>query len=326
MKRKLEEIFKDLYEVEESLTVEEALWKISNLAYFIFEAESVTVIDVSERPYHFVVLKNVDSLAASLLEENLHKGMDGKNLEIIKTSKKPLILDDTFNYDFWLKVVNSPRSWIGIPVIVDNEVRYIINIDRYVPNFYNDKYGGLAESFSYYASSVIKKNKLIEEFFITSTIDKLTEAGTREQLYEVLSKNIERYKKYNINFTCLMLDLDKFKYINDTFGHDTGDIALRSFAKVLKENLRQSDYIFRYGGDEFIIKLEETNGKQAYQIAKRLRELVSKVEIKKDKGAFKLSTSVGIKEYEGEHLEVFLKKLDEALYEAKKSKEGIVIA
>ncbi|BAL80492.1 sensor domain-containing diguanylate cyclase [Caldisericum exile] len=323
MKDDLEQILKSFGEIESSLTIEEALWKLSNLTLFIFKAESVTIMDVSEIPYHFVVLKNVDSTAASELEESLFKGKNEKNLKIIKETKSPLILEDTLKYEFWLKVGNSPRSWIGIPILVDNEVKYIINIDSYTPNFYNDDFQGLAEAFSMYASSVIEKNKLIEQLFKTAAFDKLTEVQTRQQLFDELKRNIDRYKRYGVKFSCLMLDLDKFKNINDTYGHNIGDIALKSFAKVIKENLRQSDYIFRFGGDEFIIKLEEAKENEAYLIAKRLKELISSVKITE---SLNLSTSIGVKEYKGESLEEFLKKLDEALYKAKKSKEGIVIS
>jgi diguanylate cyclase (GGDEF) domain len=320
--KRIEDILKAISEVEECLTIEEALWKIASLALILFDAKSATIIDVSNKPYHFVVLKNIDNRAAIEFEEALRKGIDGKNLEIVKNSKKPLILDDTFKYDFWLKVGNSPRSWIGIPIMAENEVRYILNIDNYEPFYYNESHMELAGIFSKYTTEAINKIGLIEQFFKTATIDKLTEVETRQQLFDILEKNIDRYKRYNARFTCLMLDLDKFKYINDTFGHDVGDTALKSFAKVLKENLRQSDYAFRYGGDEFIIKLEEASENEGLSIAKRLKELISNIEID---GGFKLSTSIGIKEYKGEQLEEFLKKLDIALYEAKKSKEGIVL-
>ncbi|MGB9769712.1 sensor domain-containing diguanylate cyclase [Caldisericum exile] len=315
-------ILKAIAELEESLTIEEALWKITNLAFIVFNAESATIIDVSQKPYHFVAFKNVDNIAASVLEKHLSEGSAGGNLEVIKDTQKPLIIPDTSKYGFWLKVGKYPLSWIGIPIILDNRVSYIVNIDSYSPNTYNEDFWEIALVFSELISSAVKKNKLVEEFFRTATLDKLTEVQTRQQLYHILNKNIDRYRRYGSRFSCLMLDLDKFKYINDTFGHEIGDKALVAFSKALKENLRQSDYIFRFGGDEFLIKLEEADGKEAFQIAKRLRETILSINID---GKINLSTSIGIKEYKGESLEDFLKSLDEALYQAKKTDTGIMI-
>jgi hypothetical protein len=76
--KRIEDILKAISEVEECLTIEEALWKIASLALILFDAKSATIIDVSNKPYHFVVLKNVDSRAASEFEEALRKGMEEK--------------------------------------------------------------------------------------------------------------------------------------------------------------------------------------------------------------------------------------------------------
>jgi len=323
MNIKVDYALKLLNEIEEANTIEQALWKIGDVALTLFDADSVTIIDVRERPYHFVVLKNVSGKTANELEEKLKEGsVIGKNLEIVKENRTPLILKDTFEHDFWLKNEHSPRSWIGIPIIISEEVQYILDIDKYKPAFFEDAYKEIAIQFEQYISLILTKLNMLENFFKTANMDPLTSVQTRQNFSYILTRNIERFRRYNRKFTCLMCDLDKFKEINDKYGHATGDEALKIFVRAVKESIREWDYIFRFGGDEFIIKLEETDVDGAIEVAKRIKSKLSTVSSDVN---FEVSTSIGIKVYNGESLGEFIKLLDTALYKAKNKDEGIFV-
>jgi diguanylate cyclase (GGDEF)-like protein len=323
MNIKVDYALKLLNEIEEANTIEQALWKIGDVALTLFDADSVTIIDVRERPYHFVVLKNVSGKTANEFEEKLKEGSEiGKNLEIVKENRTPLILKDTFEHDFWLKSKESPRSWIGIPIIISEEVQYILDIDKYKPAFFEDTYKEIAIQFERYISLILTKLNMLENFFKTANMDPLTSVQTRQNFSYILTRNIERFRRYNRKFTCLMCDLDKFKEINDKYGHATGDEALKIFVRAVKESIREWDYIFRFGGDEFIIKLEETDVDGAIEVAKRIKSKLSTVSSDVN---FEVSTSIGIKVYNGESLGEFIKLLDTALYKAKNKDEGIFV-
>jgi len=253
----LKEIFEEFVKIEGSFTIEEVLWNTTNLTLLLFNADSVTILDVSKRPYHFVALKNISAEAATGLEKLMEKGSTPGNLEIIKKTKEPLLIEDTSTSPYWAKTSSHIRSYLGVPIILGNEVKYILDIDKNKANYFKEEHIEYAKILSKYISNAILKIRLLEEFSSMSTKDTLTELQTRQKLNETLEKYVERYRRYKRKFSCLMLDLDKFKYINDTFGHDVGDTALKSLQSPPKKTCDNRTIIFRFGGDEFIINLKK---------------------------------------------------------------------
>lgn len=108
-----------------------------------------------------------------------------------------------------------------------------------------------------------------------ATIDQLTHALNRHSLFETGEHEVARAYRYQHPLALIMLDIDHFKQINDQRGHAVGDLAIQQTVKVLRQNLRQVDHIGRYGGDEFVIILPETDLARAYQTAERLRLAVA---------------------------------------------------
>ena len=316
------ELLELINKIESSVTLEDTLLQISNTAQELFEADSITILDVRAHPYHLALLKNIDAQAAANTENFLTNLGELYNIEEVKRKREPLLLSDTFSYDFWIKSPNAPRSWIGIPIIVDREVCHVVNVDKNIPGYFTEEHLKLAKPFSAYISNVLNKTLMFEKLFNVSNIDPLTSVKNRLTLFEELEREIEKYKRFKTKFTCLMLDLDKFKEVNDTFGHTIGDEALIKFAKALKKIIRDSDNVFRYGGDEFFIILDNTNKDGAIQVASRILENISNIKIEKD---FYLSTSIGVKEYSGEDINDFVRELDRAMYKAKKTGKKITI-
>ena len=316
------EIFELINKIESSITLEDTLLQISNAAQKLFEADSITILDVRTRPYHLALLKNIDAQSAANIENFLNNFGEPYNIEEVKKTKEPLLLSDTFSYDFWIKSLNAPRSWIGIPIIVDKEVCYVVNVDKNIPGYFTEEHLKLTKPFSIYISSVLNKTLMFEKLFNISNVDPLTSVKNRLTLFEELERKIEKYKRFKTKFTCLMLDIDKFKEVNDAFGHDIGDEALVKFAKALKKAIRDSDSIFRYGGDEFFIILENADNNDAICVASRILEYISKIKVEQN---LYLSTSIGIKEYSGENINDFVKELDRAMYKAKKTGKKIMI-
>jgi diguanylate cyclase (GGDEF)-like protein len=147
--------------------------------------------------------------------------------------------------------------------------------------------------------------------------DSLTGFFNRHILDTVLAKEISRVKRYNYKLSIIMIDLDNFKKINDTYGHLVGDEVLMHFARVVKSNLRESDYAFRYGGEEFLILLPHTDLDGAVTVAERIRK---QIEDYKFPVAKKITVSCGVKELinlDNPYLDIEM--ADRYLYIAKKS-------
>jgi len=160
----------------------------------------------------------------------------------------------------------------------------------------------------------------------------LTDALTGSYNYRYFQSQIEREilrsKRHNNMFSVAMIDVDNFKEYNDTHGHLNGDIALKRLADVIHENIRKSDILARYGGDEFIIILPELNKPQARALAEKLCQVISRTSLPAKKLARKinLTISLGIATYpvDGETEELLVKKADDALYKAKNSGRNTV--
>ncbi len=148
--------------------------------------------------------------------------------------------------------------------------------------------------------------------------DKLTDVYNRWGFFNLAETEFERAKRYNINLSLLMLDLDHFKKVNDTYGHLIGDLVLKKTAERCKKILRTSDLLGRTGGEEFLILLPETTKENAYQLAERLRKTINEP-IEDEEVTLSVSTSIGISTLDKEctSLDSMIQKADNALYEAK---------
>ena len=150
-------------------------------------------------------------------------------------------------------------------------------------------------------------------------IDHLTNLYNRRMFLELAEKKLNEAKRYKESLSLIMLDIDHFKRINDTYGHEVGDVALRSLAEILRKNLRASDIVARWGGEEFVIILPKTTLEQAYNVAEKIRKLVAISTIDLPNGEkLKLTVSLGVSSFSGEEdLGELIRRADIALYEAK---------
>jgi len=159
-----------------------------------------------------------------------------------------------------------------------------------------------------------------EELNLLATIDPLTGVNNRRTLMAMGQEFIEFSKRYNKPFSVIMMDVDHFKKINDTYGHLNGDIVLRELARTLKNNIRASDIVARYGGEEFVIVLPETSTCSASDLAEQLRTVINQSTTLTDEGQhITWSASFGIATHQ-DTINTFsslLNNADKALYEAK---------
>jgi diguanylate cyclase (GGDEF)-like protein len=156
-----------------------------------------------------------------------------------------------------------------------------------------------------------------EKLAILATTDQLTQVSNRAKFKIILEKEIQRYQRENSIFSIIFFDIDFFKKINDTYGHNEGDNVLRDLSNLVSENIRSSDTIARWGGEEFIILCIDSNLENSILIAEKLRKIIEEYD-------FGLPTNVtcsfGVSEYiSDESQECFIKRADNGLYKAKES-------
>lgn len=151
-------------------------------------------------------------------------------------------------------------------------------------------------------------------------MDVLTRLLNRRFLPTIFKREIAHANRVGTPLSILVIDVDRFKHINDTWGHNTGDEILRRVSQVFYDNVRSSDYVFRYGGDEFIIVLTESTAHDTLRTAERIRSRVEKTKVKAPNGEeILLSLSIGAAMFSGHpDYERLIQLADEALYIAKK--------
>lgn len=157
-----------------------------------------------------------------------------------------------------------------------------------------------------------QKNKELEKLAIT---DKLTNIYNRRKLDELLHSELNRSLRFDHIFGVAILDIDHFKKVNDTYGHQMGDKVLKELANILKVNVRKTDTVGRYGGEEFVIISPESDQKGVYALVENIREIIASYNFGE---VSSLTASFGIAVLKKDDtIDSLLKRADEALYEAK---------
>jgi two-component system cell cycle response regulator len=151
-----------------------------------------------------------------------------------------------------------------------------------------------------------------------STVDELTKLHNRRYFIEALEGEFERASRYEIEMALIMVDLDHFKKINDTYGHPSGDMVLSEIGRILKKHVRRNDIACRYGGEEFAVILSNVSRENIYAAYDRFREMVSEHLFEYESNQFHITVSIGIAfSNNAESANDLLSQADQALYQAK---------
>lgn len=161
--------------------------------------------------------------------------------------------------------------------------------------------------------------KFHEEVRNRITYDQLTGLLTKESLYLALENELKRCARYDLPLSVLMMDLDRFKKVNDTHGHLMGSHVLAEVGRIIRETIREVDVSARYGGEEFVSYLAETPGTGAERAAERIRQAIERHEFTLDGTTIRVTISIGIAclPEDGRDIASLVGRADEALYDAK---------
>lgn len=212
-------------------------------------------------------------------------------------------------------------SYAAIPLLSENKFVGILGIEG-LPAIDFDRFVIVATQFAL----EIKKVLLYETVEAIAIRDSLTGLYTRRYLFERLTEELNRSKRYNLKFAFLMIDIDDFKKCNDTHGHLVGDVILKEVARIIKESIREIDLAARFGGEEFSLVLPETDKKGALMVGERIRKRINENIFKAYDEKLKITVSAGISIYpdNSQKAEDIVDKSDQALYKAKTLGKNIV--
>lgn len=184
-------------------------------------------------------------------------------------------------------------EWRITPIRRGGKVRYYVAIQR----------------------DVTERERMLQMLRAQAEVDELTGLYNRRQANEILQLELERRQRYGTPVSIALLDIDRFKPVNDNHGHATGDQVLQGIASLLLRRLRSNDRVARWGGEEFLMILPHTTAYCAAEAANGVREALAQATFT---GDLKITASLGVAEYDpGESLDDFVERADQALYRAK---------
>ena len=273
-------------------------------------------------------IENLDVLE-TLLEE--YRFLDATNgpdaIELAKTQPIDLILLDIMmpkmNGFEVAKILKSDEKTQEIPIIFLTarndekaiEKAYTLGAADYISKPF------LPKELLARVKKELRIHALIQKLENLASRDELTQLYNRRFFYESANKMIEYAKRHNHPLSIIMLDIDHFKLVNDTFGHANGDLVLKSLSQTMEATQRKSDTIVRLGGEEFAILLPDTNEEQAIQIAEKLRHKIEQTPVNlTTDNEINYTISLGVSQINtltDKNIDDSLQRADEALYRAK---------
>ena len=244
----------------------------------------------------------------------------------VARSGEMLIIEDMRSHPLYS---NAPSDWmgsiIGIPLKFGETVVGVMNLSRITKGGFSNSELRLMGLLSDQAAVAISNASLHQIISHQAYSDTLTGLPNRRALDERLEAEVISARRNNYSFAVMMMDLDGFKSVNDTYGHETGDDVLHLVFNYLARGVRNTDFIARYGGDEITLILSQTDMSSAQIVAEKIRESLQKLKHKLPDGKnLKLGISGGIALYplHGKTGPDLLRAADTALYHAKKHERG----
>lgn len=310
-----------MYDVANELELSLLLPAIVKRAVSLLNADGgeLALYDAEKQELKVVVSQSVGKdITGAVLSAG--EGLFGKVVQTLQ----PIIIPDYMSWEERLPFYDGRvvHSVIASPLIIGKKLLGVIGIARIVSTeFFTEKDKNLLVLFGQHAAIAIKNAELFTEIQTLTKIDSLTSVYNRRGFNELCDRELIHAKRSKLPQAMLMIDIDFFKNINDQYGHPIGDQILLLLSKELAKNLRQTDILCRFGGEEFAIFLPETNIHIAKSIAERLRITISNYIFEVTKTTLQITISIGVSWMDGDHAELslLLDQADEAMYQAKRT-------
>ena len=219
------------------------------------------------------------------------------------------------------------RSLLVLPLTAQGRIIGCLTSEAEESGAFNEANIRFASALANEASVALENARLFREVERLSLTDPLTGLRNRRGFTDDARRNIDIAVRHKHPLSVLMLDIDHFKRVNDTYGHATGDKVLAGIALVCRKLMRTTDLLARFGGEEFCFLFPETTAENALSLAERLRTAISAARFEAEAQSFSVTVSIGISECMGakDSMETLLARSDEALYQAKNTGRNRVV-
>jgi diguanylate cyclase (GGDEF)-like protein/PAS domain S-box-containing protein len=318
--------------VVSTLDQEETIERILNELKKVIPYDSASVLLPRDDQLEIVGAVGFPDLANVIGLRFAHTA-DTPNAVVFEKKEPYIIKDAQVVYEaFHHPPHNLTRGWMGVPLMVRDRLVGMIALDSHQVDTFTEEHTRLATAFADQVAIALDNARLFEETQRLAITDSLTEVYNRRHFMELAQNEFLRSRRYKKPLSLIMLDIDRFKNVNDTYGHLVGDATLQAVAQRCRKQLRQSDVIGRYGGEEFIILLPETEAviSEGYAqdsslaipaeiVAQRLRETFDNEKIHSELADFNITISLGVSGMDNtcKDIETLIDRADQAMYMAK---------
>jgi diguanylate cyclase (GGDEF)-like protein/PAS domain S-box-containing protein len=248
----------------------------------------------------------------------------------IMVMSHPLILEDAAaepRFTGWIET-GHVHAWMGVPLIIHGSLIGFLTLGSQVQGTYAREQANLAQAFANQAAAAIANARLYSEVQRLAITDPLTGLYNRRGFSEIGHREVERTRRYKRPLSVILLDIDLFKNINDTYKHAIGDQVLRILAERCRKRTREVDIMGRYGGEEIVILLPETDRAGGLRAAEHLRRDVAEDPFETEVGPLWVTISLGVADsLNGEcNLDELVDRADAAMYAAKQAGRNRVMS
>lgn len=278
----------------------------------------------------FATSMHVDGANKDTLASHRVRIGQGATGYVLKTGKKVLNVDPDIDfYVSQIELTGQYSTMACVPLIENDEMIGVVSIYSSELSKYGEEHIRLLETISRIAAEAIGKSLQHDEAKAHAMTDPLTGLPNARSLQLQFEKELARASRGGSSFQLLMLDLDGFKAVNDSFGHKTGDEMLKAIGQVIRGQLRDYDFLARYGGDEFVALVPDTNAQAVLDLCGRIEHAVGKFSLKiDDQRSAAVGVSLGASGYprDGETFDHMIVAADKAMYERKTRRKKAVSA
>ncbi|MDP9033387.1 MAG: diguanylate cyclase [Myxococcota bacterium] len=289
-----------------------------------FDLAAVTVFDEATRTHEVVAAKSVDAAIDDLV--GVRFAHNAGLVSMVVQNRCPLPYRGEF--ETGRQVVLSKRlpwpshpSLLVLPLLMHDRALGTLILGGKRRQAFSDSARPALEVLASHLAVSLSNARMLHKLEMMATTDGLTGLLNKRAMLEAVVQKIAAAARFARRLSVLIVDIDHFKKVNDTHGHDVGDVVIRGLGEILKRHKRATDVVGRFGGEEFVLLCEQTDDKGAMLLAERIREEVGKSSFRIAGGTVGVTCSVGVATFPeaGATWELLFKASDEALYVSKRS-------
>jgi two-component system cell cycle response regulator len=289
-----------------------------------FELAAVTIFDEAARSHEVVAAKSADGKIDDLV--GMRFAHNTGLVSMVVQNRCPLPYRG--EYEAGHMVVLSKRlpwpaypSLLVLPLILHERALGTLILGAKRRHAFGDPVRPTLEVLASHLAVSLSNARMVHKLETLATTDGLTGLSNKRAMLDSAGQKIAASARFDRKLALLVTDIDHFKKVNDTYGHDVGDVVIRGLADILKRQKRTTDLVARFGGEEFVTLCEQTDEKGAMLLAERIREELSKTTFRTAQGVLSVTCSIGVAIFPeaGGDWESLFKAADEALYVSKRS-------